>query len=120
MAIILPWPHKNLTPNAKRRLHWSKYQPHTKRARNDAYLLTKGWLAGHPDVRIDPDKPLALRVSFFPPDRRRRDRDNVEGSMKAYFDGIAWALGIDDNLFRISYDHRGPGIPGRVEVEILA
>lgn len=120
MAIVLPWPHKNLTPNAKRRLHWSKYQPHTKRARNDAFLLTKGWIARHPDARVDPDNSLALRVSFYPPDRRRRDHDGMIGTIKAAMDGISSALGVDDNQFRISYHFHEPEAPGRVEVEILA
>lgn len=40
-----------------------------------------------------------LVVEFVPPDRRRRDDDNLLAMFKAGRDGLADALGIDDNVF---------------------
>ncbi|MNC70101.1 hypothetical protein D3C75_1208780 [compost metagenome] len=38
-------------------------------------------------------------LEFVPPDRRRRDDDNLVAMFKAGRDGLADALGIDDNVF---------------------
>lgn len=43
---------------------------------------------------------VSLRLLFVPPDRRRRDDDNLIASFKPYRDGISDALGIDDAHFR--------------------
>jgi crossover junction endodeoxyribonuclease RusA len=44
-----------------------------------------------------------MTVTFHPPDNRRRDRTNMEASMKAGFDGMADAMGVDDNRFAPTY-----------------
>ena len=41
----------------------------------------------------------ALNITFIMPDKRRRDRDNLLASSKCTLDGIAQALGVDDNNF---------------------
>lgn len=64
----------------------------------DAYLLTR---EAHPKGASLPDGPLALWVTWYPPDRRHRDDDNLIAGFKAYRDGIADALGIDDKRFRL-------------------
>lgn len=46
-----------------------------------------------------PEGRLHLWIDFYPPDRRRRDDDGLLASCKAYRDGIADALGIDDRRF---------------------
>jgi Holliday junction resolvase RusA-like endonuclease len=63
--------------------------------------------------------PIHVRCRWFMKDRRRRDADNLLGSMKAAFDGIADALGFDDSGFvhwpcTIGYDRERP----RVEVDL--
>lgn len=95
-TITLPYPDKILSPNA--RPHWAKKSPVTKSARTAAWALTKAAQA-----RVDHDGPIALAVTFHAPDNRRRDRTNAEASCKAYFDGIADALGVDDRRFEPSY-----------------
>ena len=42
-----------------------------------------------------------MNIEFAPPSRRRIDLDNCIASCKAYFDGIADALGVDDSTFRL-------------------
>lgn len=46
---------------------------------------------------------LQIRVTFYPSTNRRRDEDNVIGAFKAYRDGIADALGVDDADIEFDY-----------------
>lgn len=93
----LPWPDKLLSPNA--RPHWARKAKAVRLARSAAHVLTFSALAGQ-----KPDWPFVnVGFVFCPPDRRRRDRSNVQASMKAATDGIADALGIDDSRFIEAY-----------------
>ena len=87
MKITLPLPSSKLSPNA--RTHWRSKSGLTKAARERARLavlsLCPGFIAA------------GYSMAFFWPDRRRRDDDNAEASCKAYRDGIADALGMDDH-----------------------
>lgn len=40
-------------------------------------------------------------MTFYPPDRRYRDDDNMISAFKHGRDGVALALGVDDRRFRI-------------------
>lgn len=90
----LPWPHKDLSPNG--RAHWARKAKATKAARYLAGVLTMG--AGWQSVAL-PDGRLHLWIDFFPPTKRLPDDDNMLSRCKAYRDGIADALGIDDRRF---------------------
>jgi hypothetical protein len=57
-----------------------------------------------------------MTITFYPPDHRHRDDDNMVGSFKSYRDGIADALGVNDRRFRPRYVFADPEKPGRVEV----
>lgn len=92
--IVLPWPDRGLSPNA--RVHWAKKAKAAKSARRAAAWHAKA--AGWHNVEW-PDSRLHLWVDVFPPSKRRFDVDNLVASMKASFDGIADAIGIDDSLF---------------------
>lgn len=110
--IFLPWPDKSLSPNA--RVHWSSLARAKKAAKRTAYYTTLEAGIG----RIDADS-LSVKYSFFPPDRRARDADNMLSSCKAYQDGIAAAIGIDDSKFEITIAPRGPvERAGMVKVEL--
>jgi crossover junction endodeoxyribonuclease RusA len=41
---------------------------------------------------------LQIKITFCPPDKRRRDLDNLYATFKPYQDGIFEALGLDDCL----------------------
>jgi crossover junction endodeoxyribonuclease RusA len=117
VIITLPWPDKRLLPNA--RVHWAAKAPVTKKARHDAcYATYEAAGAGMRELRGRATKAdkIELEVRFYPPDRRRRDDDGMVGSFKAYRDGIADALGLDDNKFRPHYFFEDAAKPGRIEV----
>ena len=118
MKIVLPWPDKRLSPNA--RLHWAQKASVRKIARKEAALFT----CAANDLRevrgrVVGDDPIEIQITFFPPDARHRDDDNMVGSFKAYRDGIADALGVNDRRFRPHYFFENPAKPGRVEVVII-
>lgn len=59
-----------------------------------------------------------LVVTFYPPDNRRRDTDNMLASIKVGLDGIAAASGVDDRgwTFDLRRGHVVRG--GLVTVEV--
>jgi len=115
-AIILPWPDKRLSPNA--RTHWAQKAKAAKLARATAHweALKAIGIAREQD----PDKVAALKAAehlhlhldFYPRDRRRRDDDNLLAMFKPYRDGLADALRIDDSRF-ISHPRLMPYDPKR-------
>ncbi|MDV9031354.1 endodeoxyribonuclease RusA [Pseudomonas sp. RAC1] len=110
--LTLPWPPAACSPNA--RVHWSKKSRAAKAYRAACHALAKQ--AGlHP-----PEGQALLVVEFVPPDRRRRDDDNLLAMFKAGRDGLADALGIDDNvfttIFRVSKETtKGGAVRVRIE-----
>ena len=92
-TITLPWPPKQLSPNA--RIHWSTRARHAKAYKAACYAIARqaGLTTPYPAGKI------ALRLDFYPPTRVRRDLDNLLASMKAGIDGVALALGVDDSRF---------------------
>lgn len=115
--IVLPWPHKSLTPNAKRRKHWSVYQPHANADRLIAKTRTTLALPLAEKRQIAAQGRIPMVVRFYPPDHRRRDDDGIISAFKHLRDGIADALGVDDHIFKPQYIFMDPEKPGRVEIE---
>lgn len=113
LTFTLPWPPRALSPNA-RHAHWSQLARAKKRYR-DACALQARVQGGH---KLDA-QDLAVTLRFVPPDRRRRDLDNLIGSMKAGLDGLADVLGVDDSRWTLQAEIWGDVLPGgwvRVEV----
>ena len=113
ITVELPFPPRALHPNS--RVHWAARAKATKQAREDA-----AWWARAAGVKpMRKAKPLVVFLTFFPPDKRRRDWDGAVSSCKAYFDGIADALGVDDSNFRPGVIRWGePRDGGVVRIEI--
>ena len=44
-----------------------------------------------------------FRISFAPPDKRRRDVQNCQAAFKAGIDAMAVVIGIDDSKFKIHW-----------------
>jgi crossover junction endodeoxyribonuclease RusA len=88
--VILPWPPKDLSPNS--RVHFMALSRAKKKYRMQCYLLTKA--AG-----LRASGRVSLSVEFRPPVRRKWDDDNLVAMLKAGRDGMADAIGINDNLF---------------------
>jgi len=112
IEIELPWPPSVLSPNA--RVHWSKRSKAAKAYRHACWALVKQ--AGLPAM---PDGELHLWITFYPPDRRHRDDDNMIASFKSGRDGLADALGVDDKRFRL-HPWVSDQIGGKVKVRISA
>ncbi len=113
MQVVLPWPPKELSPNARQ--HWARHFKAKKAYRTECYMqariagVTTQSLAGAPKAHVS--------LTFYPPDRRARDADNMIAAMKSGLDGLADALGLDDRHFRITFDV-APTIGGMVKVQI--
>ena len=89
--LMLPWPPKVLSPNA--RSHWATKSRAAKTYRYACFLLCRQAGLSAPKGRA------LLSLEFIPPDRRRRDDDNCIAAFKSGRDGVAQALGIDDSRF---------------------
>lgn len=104
VGLCLPWPDKKLSPNARQ--HWAQRSAAVKRARSQAYLLTRGSMS-QPGEAWDkmraatPSDQINVRLTFEPPARYRYDIDNLVARMKSSLDGIADAIGVDDYNFRL-------------------
>ena len=101
LTIVLPWPDKRLSPNA--RTHWAAKAKVTRDARYNAKYLTLnaiGVAGTFPAPR--PDAKLNVSFTFHPKDKRRRDIDNLISATKAHRDGIADALNVNDSMFRLT------------------
>ena len=114
VIIDLPWPHKSLSPNA--RVHWAEKARQTKKAREWAQWVSCSY------GPIEATE-LKVTVTFNPPTKRYRDADNLIASCKAYFDGIADSLEVNDHKFRMQPPVIGGVMQGgnvRFEIEVPA
>lgn len=112
--IELPWPPKELSPNA--RVHFRTKAAAAKAYREQSYWITK---AADP-APFSATGGIGLRFDFHPPDRRRRDLDNMLASIKAGVDGIADALGVDDQRFGFWLSREAPVKGGKIVVTVEA
>lgn len=111
--ISLPWPPKELSPNASCKLK-DKMRAQ-KQYRDTCWALT---LQAKPVVTSK--RPILLTITFFPPDRRGRDLDNMIGSFKRGQDGLALAIRVDDRHFFPAYRIGEPVLGGKVLIELDA
>lgn len=99
IRLTLPLPAKPLHPNA--RVHWRPKADAVRAARAFARVRALEAIRGDDSTRPLPQPPrwrtANAQVTFYAPDRRRRDRDGVLASLKAAFDGIADAGVIVDD-----------------------
>ena len=111
MKVTLDYPPASLSPN--KRLHWSKVSKAKAQYRKSCWADCKaaGW------HKIDMAH-VHVRITFHPPDKRRRDLDNMLSSFKAGIDGIVDAIGVDDSDWEITL-HKSPDTKGCVVVELM-
>jgi crossover junction endodeoxyribonuclease RusA len=98
-VVELPWPPKELSPNARH--HWATAAKAKKGYRSRCKTLGEGQALA--SVKNSSDRVL-VHLTFFPPDKRSRDWDNMIASMKSGLDGLADAMGVDDSRWRLSFD----------------
>ena len=94
MQVDLPYPHKLLWPNG------SRGHPRAVAAQKKVHRQWAHYAAlAERDAFVRGDK-IGLRITVHAKPRGPLpDKDNVVSSVKAYQDGIAAALGIDDKHF---------------------
>ena len=119
-TVVLPWPPKELSPNA--RLHHMALHRVKKAYRTACWLQARK--AGMSAATLLGAEEAEVHLVFYPPDKRNRDADNMLASMKAGLDGLADAraqllellvLGVDGetDAFRgfgggaVEYAHLG-------------
>ena len=113
-TVELGWPAKELSPNA--RAHFMTVSKAKKIAKNEAYWATKAALPPH--YSHDGSR-IPVLVTVYPSVRRDRDGDNFNARLKAAFDGIAAAMGVNDKLFDVAAPiFAEPVKHGRVVVSI--
>lgn len=95
--VLLPWPPKELSPNCA--LHWAKKAKYKKDYRHTCWVLALEAKLQAPAT----DKKFIVEITFYPPDKRHRDADNMVASIKSGLDGIADALKVNDKLFLPSF-----------------
>lgn len=96
MEIILPWPDRVLSPNA--RAHWATKAKAAKLARKDGYY--RAIMAGYTKASFAwYDGKLHLFIDFYAKTKNYPDADNCLSSAKAYLDGISDAIGVNDRRF---------------------
>ena len=110
VVLTLPWPPKELSPNA--RMHWSALAKAKK-----AYRAACAWTAREQGARRIEAEKLHLALVFYPPNRRAFDLDNALASLKAGLDGLADVLGVDDSRWSLSIA-RADEIGGYVKVQV--
>ena len=117
-AFELPWPSKELSPNARH--HWSTAARAKKAYRTRCRQVGEG-------VGLSAAKnasgAVLIGLTFFPPDKRARDLDNMLASMKAGLDGLADAMGVDDSRWQLSLAKSDTPTKGGlvlVEVQVTA
>lgn len=116
VSISLPWPDKHLSPNA--RVHHRVKAEYVKMAREVAFFETRNTVGVS---LLTPDDRLALVVTAHPPDKRKRDLDNVLSSCKSYVDGIFQALSLDDSQIQETTVRWGNAIPaGQVVLTLVS
>ena len=114
MRVELPWPAPELAPNRKNGHHWGSVHAIKGKRLADARALTLA--AMRQSGYVPPVGVLALTLTFCAPDRRRRDLDNLLAALKADFDGVSQALGVDDQLFEPLTLRRGEPVKGGMVV----
>jgi crossover junction endodeoxyribonuclease RusA len=116
IRIELPWPPRELSPNA--RPHFMAKSRVTRKARQ--WAQQAAWAAGVREGDWDIPQRLKVTTVFCPPDKRPRDSDNMFASCKAYRDGVADALGINDKFFENHMRREDPCKGGAVFIELEA
>lgn len=110
LILTLPWPPKELSPNARQ--HWSRLAKAKK-----AYRAACAWTAKEQGAQPLAAEKLHLTLVFVPPNRRAHDLDNLLARMKSGLDGLADVLGVDDKHWSLTIA-KADEVGGMVRVEV--
>lgn len=119
LTITLPFPSPDLMPNRRLGKHWGTTNESKSKAYSDAYTLAYQAISQYRGPWYPTSGRVPVTLTFLPPDRRRRDLDNLLAASKSALDGVAAALAMDDREFEPVTLKRGPNAPnGALIVEI--
>lgn len=119
ITLTLPFPDSRLLPN--RKAHWATKAKATAEARTTAWGIGIDYRFNQTPIP-ETMKRCTAKVTFYPPDKRRRDLDNLLRAMKPFWDGLVDAQLIEDDscISEISVRLEQPGDPKTViELEEL-
>jgi crossover junction endodeoxyribonuclease RusA len=118
VSIETPWPNPVLSPN--KRPHWAVKHKAAKKDRQQAAWITNKIAKETYALPFPAENDIPVTITFYPPDNRRRDRDNMIASLKATMDGVADGLGVDDKRFVTTYKVGEAITGGKVVIEVTA
>lgn len=95
--IYLRFPPEALSPNA--RLHWRDVAKAKKYYRYECFIEAKRQGV----LKLSPSEKIRVSLVFYPPDKRKRDWDNMLAAAKSGLDGLSDALGVDDRNWELSF-----------------
>lgn len=106
MKLILPYPHKRLNPNNRSMSIGGKHEENRlrKKQKKESWLVAKQEIHNQDlqawcnELQIS-DTNIHVQMTFHAATKRGRDRDNHIAMMKGALDGIAMAIGVNDNRF---------------------
>lgn len=110
VRIVLPWPPSELSPN--KRQHWAQLAKAKKLYRTAC--ATRARIQGLDRMAVN---AVNLKLTFYPPTRRRFDLDNLLARMKSGLDGLADVIGVDDSRWTLEIS-KADRVGGYVQVEI--
>lgn len=90
--IELPFPPPALSPNARK--HWAAKARAFKAYKFQCFAV----LSQYRDTLRGRD---SFELRFMPPDRQRRDLDNMFAASKAALDALSEICGVDDSQFNL-------------------
>lgn len=105
--IEIPFPPPKLSPNS--RCHWAQKARVFKTYKAQCHAL----LSQHRDTLRGRE---SFELRFLPPDRHRRDLDNMVAASKAAIDALALVTGVDDSRFRLTIAKGEPVKGGAVVI----
>jgi len=110
-TVVFPWPPKELSPNAA--IHWAKKAKYKKMYRQACWALAL-------EAKLECEKlgKIPMKITFYPPDRRHRDADNMVAAIKSGLDGLADALKVNDKQFLPTFVF-SEEVMGMVRVQLL-
>jgi crossover junction endodeoxyribonuclease RusA len=113
VIIRLSWPVES---SLNSRIHWAK------RAEINSANELEGWTAAKVANNGEmPPGEYSASIKFHPPDKRRRDLDNLLARVKKQLDGACRAWGLDDSAIkRITLEWGEMRYHGEVLIEIDA
>lgn len=109
--IVLPYPHKALWPNG--RAHWGAKSTQTKKHHAWARAAANG-------IKAPETRPIQLVIHVYgKPRGPLPDADNCVAASKAYIDGIAAAIGVNDREFAAPKVEFASARKTKFEIEVL-